>query len=61
MNLCGNCIHAVPDDRGHGCSWSIAFEPVPGWTATETRIRGYVKDTFSKTYDITACPEFEPG
>ena len=57
-NICFNCKNAVPDDRGHGCSWSRRFEPVPGWTAEPYRL--YSSGPPIETWDITACPMFDP-
>lgn len=32
--LCEFCRNAIPDNKGHGCPWSRAFQPVEGWIAT---------------------------
>lgn len=59
-NICFGCKNAVPDSRGHGCSWSERFEPVPGWTAVPVILNpGRIYDQ-TETYHITACPEFDP-
>lgn len=62
-NICFDCKKACG-----GCSWTELdsqtlrprFEPVPGWTATETVINmggdHHLKVT---SYHITACPLFE--
>lgn len=55
--LCWKCQNAVPSIyTKRGCNWSIKFEPVEGWTATETE-----RDRNGQQgYRITACPEFVP-
>jgi hypothetical protein len=58
-NICFDCAHACG-----GCSWSARFEPVPGWTAEPVKIRYYNTHEgpkFTRTYRITACPQFERG
>lgn len=59
-NICFDCKHAVPDNRGHGCEWSRKFEPVPGWTATPTVLRAGSCESV-RTWQISACPKFEKG
>lgn len=49
--LCFRCRNAVPVEGRTGCSWSVAGDPVEGWTARGTK-RGYY---------VFACPEFKPG
>lgn len=64
-NICFDCVHSVPDSRGHGCPWSERFEPVPGWTAEPTKLlvsttkhkRSY--QYFADTYRVIACPRFK--
>ena len=58
-NICFDCKNAVPDDRGHGCPWSMSFEPVEGWTAKKTMLNTGNYQT-AETYHITACPMFDP-
>jgi len=50
--LCWTCRNAVPDLKGHGCSWSRKLVPVKGWTAEKSTSRG--KDTWS----VKKCPEY---
>lgn len=54
--LCEYCQNAIPDKRGHGCSWSRAFQPVKDWIAT-TVVRGY-KDRNIQSFCVHECPEF---
>lgn len=64
MNLCGDCINAVPDCRGHGCPWSREFKPVPGWDATPVKLKHAVvggKPYFGESFDIKSCPLFKEG
>ena len=59
-NICIGCKNAVPDNRGHGCPWSENFDPVPGWTAKKVILNpGRIYDE-TETYQITACPLFDP-
>lgn len=58
-NKCFHCQNAVPDNNGHGCSWSRSFEPVPGWTAEPSKVRSCGCEP-TETWHITACPEFIP-
>lgn len=61
-NICFDCKKACG-----GCSWSELdtktlrpkFEPVPGWTATETVINMGNSCSKVTSYHITACPLFE--
>lgn len=60
MNLCADCQRPIGT-----CSWEKNFTPVPGWTATESKVLcfspgGSNKYTHAKTYNITACPLFVP-
>lgn len=54
--LCWTCAKATGF-----CSWSANFEPVEGWTATETQVYAQQenKPHYLKSYRITACPEYE--
>lgn len=66
-NICFDCKKACG-----GCSWSELdpvtgkprFEPVPGWTAKPARLLYWVdngtRKRYDDTYEITACPLFEP-
>lgn len=67
--LCWQCANSVPKiDRGkyvRGCSWSIAFEPVEGWTATRCdmlvkNMRGHYSHML-ESYLVRECPEFVEG
>lgn len=54
--LCWSCAKACGK-----CSWSEydRNEPVPGWTATPTKLLiGRDKSQTTGSYAITACPEF---
>lgn len=56
-NPCFDCAHAVPDNRGHGCPWTMGagFREVPGWSARRYQRGG-------KEYvQILHCPMFERG
>ena len=59
-NICFDCAKACG-----GCSWSKRFEPVPGWTAEPVVIKSFETllggPKFTKTFHITACPQFERG
>lgn len=60
MNICADCRNPV-----NTCSWEKSFIPVPGWTATETKILVYSpgglnKRTYTQSFDVTACPLFVP-
>ena len=50
--LCETCQNATG-----GCNWSKNLTPVPGWTAELVKYQGAV---VSRTYHITACPEYIP-
>ena len=56
-NPCFDCAHAVPDNRGHGCPWTIGamFLDVPGWTVRRYRREG------KEAVQILHCPMFERG
>ena len=64
-SLCWYCANAVPTDK-MGCSWSMDFEPVDGWTADITdamhrnelgsESRAYGKHAFC----VHDCPSFIP-
>lgn len=49
--LCWDCANAVPDKRGHGCSWSRDLIPVKGWVATKGQYN-------QSSYRVEKCPEF---
>lgn len=61
-NICIDCKKSVGL-----CPWSacdpvtkkLLFQPVPGWTATPTKLKVY-KGRMEASYNITACPLFEP-
>lgn len=61
MSICGEC-----QQRIGVCSWSREFKPVPGWTATPTKIlmytagKGWHKPAYVDSYDVTACPLYIP-
>lgn len=63
--LCWWCQNAVPSaERGHGCSWSRAAQPVPGWTAErrDVLMQGAGKRNARRvveSYLVTACPLFQ--
>ena len=55
-NICFDCQNACG-----GCSWSMSFEPIPGWTAKKVKQKITGKTAqWVDTYHITACPEFVP-
>lgn len=54
--LCFWCQHSVPDQRGHGCSWSKELQPVAGWIATP--VRRMLGGKSFDTYCIHECPQF---
>lgn len=56
-NPCVDCVHSVPDGRGHGCPWTIGamFRDVPGWTVRRYRREG------KEAVQILHCPMFERG
>lgn len=59
--LCWYCQNAVPDNDGHGCSWSARLEPVEGGRAVQSQI--YSKDGGGDTrriasYRVEDCPQF---
>lgn len=55
MQLCCTCGNAYG-----GCEWSARFEPVPGWTATETLL-DCGAERIIKSYCITECPKYFKG
>lgn len=57
--ICWLCKHSVPDEIDRGCSWSMFFEPVEGWDATETEVIGSVYK--ENSYCVHKCPKFERG
>lgn len=50
--LCWDCANAVPDKKGHGCSWSRDLIPVKGWTAKQGKYN-------QSSYRVEKCPEFK--
>lgn len=50
--LCWDCSKAIKS----GCSWSAEFIPVPGWTATKTKLKLKQNDS---SYIVHECPEFD--
>lgn len=62
--LCWQCANAVPrTEHGRyvrGCSWSIAFEPVEGWTAQKVMMEVYCMK-HKESYCVSACPKFVEG
>ena len=55
-NACGKCPWSAFDPK----TGTVAFKPVPGWTAEEVeQIPNYRYKYSSTTYHITACPLFE--
>lgn len=59
--LCWKCIHSVPDTRGHGCPWSLRFEPVDGWDAEPASYPSNRtnKRVMIQSYEVRSCPLFE--
>lgn len=53
--LCEFCANAIPDAKGHGCSWSRDFVPVDGWIATPV-LRPIGPKTM-QTYCVHECPQ----
>lgn len=55
-SICWDCKHATG-----GCSWSREFEPVSGWNAEKTLIKGYRDDDnyLVNSYCVYECPLFE--
>lgn len=58
-SLCWRCKHAVPSPiKKTGCSWSIGFNPIPGWEAKEVfSVRDGEKVPCG--YMVKSCPLFE--
>lgn len=60
--LCWKCKNAVPKISGGkyiaGCSWSIKFEPVKGWTARKSVKQGR-NGSFLESWNVKSCPEYE--
>lgn len=52
---CWNCANATRPDK---CPWVESFTPVPGWTATPTRLMTESPQPYD-SYLITDCPLFE--
>ena len=61
MSICGEC-----QQSSLVCPWSREFKPVPGWTASPTRIlmytttKGEQKPGYADSYNVTACPLYIP-
>ena len=59
--ICWKCKNAVPGER-YGCEWSRCFEPVPGWDAEETWLRGYTQGRYTdwtlQSFHVKSCPKF---
>lgn len=51
-SLCWKCAKST----NSGCSWSMAFVPVEGWTAVRDIIHHNYR---SESYMVVECPEFE--
>lgn len=61
-SICWTCQNAVPDDRGHGCSWSDDLTPVPGWKAEPSEnLHGLYRVKECPLYRQDGEPEPEPG
>lgn len=68
-SLCWKCVNAVPDNNGHGCSWSRGLEPVEGWMALPSRKKHTTNmNTKDKKYTyviegwyVIECPEYKRG
>lgn len=59
--LCWYCAHAVPEKKkGHGCPWSLGFQPVRGWQA-EPKIYRTGKKICGTSYFVMDCPLFREG
>lgn len=58
---CWDCALATGsvdiDDAGRGCPWARRLRPVPGWEATETKIRFSTKMRAS-SFIVHECPLF---
>jgi transcriptional regulator with XRE-family HTH domain len=58
---CWDCALATGsvdiDDAGRGCPWARRLRPVPGWEATETKIKFSTKMRAS-SYIVHKCPLF---
>ena len=53
--ICWSCDNACGK-----CCWSQSFKPVPGWTATPTKVyqsKGVYQDSFL----VQKCPQFKKG
>lgn len=53
--LCWKCARSYGQNQ---CSWASGFQPIPGWDATATTVKGIGPPYNS--YFIKACPEFIP-
>lgn len=55
--LCWRCRNAVPSKyTGYGCSWSMWFIPVEGWTAKAMKME---RMSCGVSYLVKKCPKFE--
>lgn len=54
--LCWTCKNAYAGK----CPWFTKYEPVDGWTARQTEIKTYDEKSTITSYEITACPNYEP-
>ncbi len=50
MSICIDCKKGADE-----CSWLFRLRPVKGWSAKKVRCSGFL------TYDVEACPNFEPN
>lgn len=60
MNICVDCQRPIG-----ACSWEKNFTPVPGWTATKTKILVaspvlWEQGKYTDSYDVKDCPLFVP-
>lgn len=60
MNICVDCQRPIGF-----CSWEKNFTPVPGWTATKTKILVaspvlWEQGKYTDSYDVKDCPLFLP-
>lgn len=60
-SICWKCRHAVPErTKGNGCSWSRAFEPIPGWHGYWDEV-AHDNRTKYRAFMCLSCPQFERG
>ena len=55
--LCWYCQRAAAEPQNQ-CSWARSFEPVDGWTATETICDRHAEGNFKKSFKVDKCPLF---